>query len=242
MHQKSRSDGRLFLLHMSPIPIRAVLFDLDGTLADTSAEISSALASAFHELGVAPLAHRKAEALIGRGVHSLVERALFESGARGVDLEDAVRRFEAHYVRTVATQAELFPGVMPGLERLRAARFPMSVVTNKPRYFTEKLLARMNVDSVFAAIVTGDDGLPRKPQGDMLVAACRAMGSRPEETLMLGDSDNDVLAARAAGCPVWCVPYGYNEGRAPQTLACDRMVATVEEAAELLIGPRPSPG
>jgi phosphoglycolate phosphatase len=60
------------------------------------------------------------------------------------------------------------------------------------------------------------------------------MGSSAATTLVIGDSDNDVLAARHAGCPVWCVPYGYNEGRAPETLACDRIVATVEEAARLL--------
>ena len=70
----------------------------------------------------------------------------------------------------------------------------------------------------------------------MLAAACSIMDSSAETSLMIGDSDNDVLAARNAGCPVWCVPYGYNEGRGPETLACDRMVATVEEAALLLVG------
>ena len=71
----------------------------------------------------------------------------------------------------------------------------------------------------------------------MLEAACREMGTRPVDTLMLGDSDNDVLAARAAGCPVWCVPYGYNEGRGPETLNCDRLVTTIEEAALLIVPP-----
>jgi phosphoglycolate phosphatase len=86
----------------------------------------------------------------------------------------------------------------------------------------------------FAATVAGDDGVARKPAGDMLVAACERMAARPQETLMLGDSETDLRAARAAGCPVWCVPYGYNEGRDPATLACDRIVATIEEAARLL--------
>jgi len=68
----------------------------------------------------------------------------------------------------------------------------------------------------------------------MLEAACRGMATPPNETLILGDSDNDVVAARAAGCPVWCVPYGYNEGRPAESLACDRLVATVDEAARLI--------
>jgi phosphoglycolate phosphatase len=138
----------------------------------------------------------------------------------------------------VGTQAELFPGVMPGLRLLRDAGYPMSVVTNKPRFFTERLLSRLDVDSLFAGIVAGDDGIRRKPHGDMLLAACRAMGTNIESALMIGDSDNDVLAARAAGCPVWCVPYGYNEGRSAATLQCDRMVATVEEVARLLLARR----
>jgi phosphoglycolate phosphatase len=223
-------------------PIRAVIFDLDGTLVDTASEISAALNAAFTELGVTNLAHEEVEGLIGRGVRSLVERALAQAGAGGLDLDAAVLRFEEHYARTVGTRAELFPGVIEGLRLLREASLPMSVVTNKPRFFTERLLSQLDVDSLFAAVVTGDDGIRRKPHGDMLEAACRAMGTQPQSTLMIGDSDNDVLAARAAGCAVWCVPYGYNEGRSADTLKCDRLVKTVEEAALLVIGPRPAPG
>jgi phosphoglycolate phosphatase len=165
----------------------------------------------------------------------MIERALQQAGAARVDVGVAVERFEDHYARTVGTEAELFPGVLAGLVLLRDGGYKMSVVTNKPRSFTEKLLDRLAVKSLFAGLVAGDDGIRRKPHGDMLAAACSAMGSSAGGTLMIGDSDNDVLAARAAGCPVWCVPYGYNEGRGPETLACDRMVATVEEAARLLV-------
>jgi phosphoglycolate phosphatase len=216
----------------------AVIFDLDGTLVDSAGEIAVALARAFEDVGVRPLGDRAVEAAIGRGVRSLVERALEEAGADGALLDAAVGRFEAHYRRTVATSAQLFPGVLPGLAILREAGIPMSVVTNKPRFFTLQLLERTAVLEFFTATVAGDDGIPRKPHGDMLLAACRQMGSDPTHSLMVGDSDNDVLAARAAGCPVWCVPYGYNEGRGPETLACDWLVATVEEAARLVVADR----
>jgi phosphoglycolate phosphatase len=175
-------------------------------------------------------------------VRSLVERALVQAGARGVDLDAAVLRFEEHYARNVGTRAELFPGVIEGLRLLREAGLPMSVVTNKPRFFTERLLAQLGVDAFFAGVITGDDGIRRKPHGDMLEAACVAMYTPPASALMIGDSDNDVLAARAAGCPVWCVPYGYNEGRSVATLKCDRLLETVEEAARLVIGARTAPG
>jgi phosphoglycolate phosphatase len=214
--------------------LRAILFDLDGTLMDTACEIDSALSRTFEEMGAEPLARREVEALIGRGVRSLVERALALRG-KSLPLDGAVQRFERHYAALVGTEARLYPRVSEGLEILRSRNRKLGVVTNKPRMFTEKLLERAEVARLFGAVVTGDDGIPRKPAGDMLTAACAQLGTQPHETLMLGDSDNDVLAARAAGCPVWCVPYGYNEGRPPETLQCDRLVETVEEAARLVV-------
>ncbi|HXF81035.1 MAG TPA: phosphoglycolate phosphatase [Usitatibacter sp.] len=213
----------------------AVIFDLDGTLVDSAGEIHAALARTFDERGLEPLSSVEVERLIGRGVPSLVERALSMRGADAASVDEMVEAFEAHYARVVGTQAALFPGVLDGLRMLRAARCKLAVVTNKPRAFTEVLLARLSILEVFTAIVAGDDGVARKPAGDMLAAACARMGTKQGETLMLGDSETDVRAARAAGCPVWCVPYGYNEGRDPSTLACDRIVATVEEAARLLV-------
>ena len=214
---------------------RAVIFDLDGTLADSAGEIAAALNAALAELGLAPLPLDAVAAMVGRGVRVLVERALARHGAPDVDRDDAVARFERHYAAIVGTEARLFNGVREGLERLRDARIPMAVVTNKPRAFTLKLLERLGVAQFFDAIVAGDDGVRAKPAGDMLVAACRALGVPVAQALMVGDSDNDVQAARAAGCRVWCVPYGYNEGRPPETLACDRRVPTLEQAARLLV-------
>jgi phosphoglycolate phosphatase len=215
--------------------IRAVIFDLDGTLVDTAGEIAAAANRMLEELGLTSLPQSAIEALIGRGVRSLVERALAQvEGGALIQLDRAVERFEAHYAQTVGTDARLFGGVMTGIQRLAERGVPMSVVTNKPRFFTEMLLVRLEVLAYFKGVVAGDDGFRRKPHGDMLVAACEKMQTLPAQSLMLGDSDNDILAARAAGCPVWCVPYGYNEGKGPETLACDRLVATVEEAARVI--------
>jgi phosphoglycolate phosphatase len=220
-------------------PFRAVILDLDGTLIETAGEIALALERALSEFGRPALAFAPVESLIGRGVRSLVERAL--EGTRGdpVDLDRAVERFEHHYAATVGTTATLYPGVLAGLRTMREARISLAVVTNKPRAFTLRLLDRLEVTEFFGSIVAGDDGVRRKPHGDMLLAACEAMQVAPASTVMIGDSENDVLAARAAGCVVWCVPYGYNEGRGSQTLACDRVVATIEEAAHLLVVPAP---
>ncbi|MEP7069502.1 MAG: phosphoglycolate phosphatase [Usitatibacter sp.] len=215
------------------MPIRAVILDLDGTLVDTAEEIALALNETLAALGLPVVSLAAATALIGRGVHSLVDRAAEEVGATA-DLERAVKMFEASYARLVGTRAALFPGVRQGLDAMRAAGLRLGVVTNKPRRFTERLLVHSGIDGFFGAVVAGDDGIRRKPSGDMLAAAASRMGTRIDETLMLGDSENDVLAARAAGCRVWCVPYGYNEGRPAESLECDRMVDTVLHAARLL--------
>ena len=219
-------------------PIRAVLFDLDGTLADTAGEIGLALEHTFSDLGLAPLPDAEVRELIGRGVASLVERALQRRRA-GADVAAAVERFEAAYARTVGTTAALYPTVGEGLARLAAAGVPLGVVTNKSRAFTLRLLDRLAVAPRFAVVVAGDDGWPRKPAADMMRAACDGLATAPAATLMLGDSANDVLAARAAGCPVWCVPYGYNEGRPVGTLGADRIVADVAEAVNRVLGVNP---
>ena len=216
-------------------PVRAVILDLDGTLMDTAGEIDAALARTFAELGLEPLAPAEVRLLIGRGVRSLVERALQSREAARIDADDAVERFQRYYAAVVGTEADLYPGALDGMRRLDAAGRKLAVVTNKPRAFTIALLERASVARIIPVVVAGDDGIARKPAGDMLVAACARMESRPAETLMLGDSENDVAAARAAGCPVWCVPYGYNEGRPPEALGCDRIVQTVDEAATLVL-------
>jgi phosphoglycolate phosphatase len=221
-------------LHKDAI-VRGIIFDLDGTLVDSAGEIATALARTFDSLGLAPVPRAQVERMIGRGVRVLVERALAHVGARGVDVDEAVVTFELHYAQTVGTDATLFEGVSQGLGLLEARGMPLAVVTNKPRYFTLQLLERLGVARYFAAVVAGDDGHPKKPAPDMVLSAAQALGCAPREALVIGDSDNDTVAARAAGCAVWCVRHGYTEGRAPESLDCDRLVDTVEEAARLLL-------
>ena len=218
-----------------PLRIRAVIFDLDGTLVDSAGEIAAALASTFRSLGLEPLALHEVERLIGKGVRVLVERGLELRGAQRVDLDDAAARMESFYGEVVGREAKLYPGVREGLERLRGAGMPMALVTNKPRYFTLELLDRLRVREFFAAVVAGDDGLAAKPRGDMLVHAARELGFEPAGTLMIGDSANDAAAARNAGCPVWCVRYGYTEGLPPETLDCDRLVDDIDQAARFIV-------
>lgn len=220
---------------MTSHAVRGVIFDLDGTLVQSAGEIATALARTFESLGVAALGESTVARMIGRGVRVLLERALAQAGATGIDVDDAVARFEVHYAETVGTGASLFPGVSSGLGLLEAHGLPLAVVTNKPRYFTLQLLERLGVARYFAVVIAGDDGHEKKPAPDMVVAAARALGVAARDALVIGDSDNDTVAARAAGCAVWCVRHGYTEGRPAESLDCDRLVDTVEEAARLIL-------
>ncbi|HZZ95242.1 MAG TPA: phosphoglycolate phosphatase [Usitatibacter sp.] len=211
-----------------------MIFDLDGTLIDSAGEIADALARTFESLGLQPMPRPLVEKLIGRGVRVLVERALVHAKAGPIDVDAAVARFESHYADTVGTGATLFPGVSHGLGLIGAQGLPMAVVTNKPRYFTLQLLERLGIAHDFDAVIAGDDGFAKKPAPDMLAAAAKALGVPVAEVLMIGDSGNDTVAARAAGCPVWCVRHGYNEGQPPEALDCDRLLDGVDEVARAL--------
>ena len=129
----------------------------------------------------------------------------------------------------------LYPGVQEGLDALKSAGFPLVCVTNKSERFTLPLLAQMRLDGYFAIVVCGDTLPRRKPDPLPLTYACERLGVAPREMLMIGDSVNDAQAARAAGCPVFCVPYGYNEGADVRGLDVDAIVETLFDAAKLII-------
>lgn len=120
------------------------------------------------------------------------------------------------------------------MQRLRALGLRLACVTNKTERFTRDLLERTGFGSSFDLAVCGDTVARKKPDPMPLLFACGRFELSPAEALFIGDSLNDVSAARAAGCPVWCVPYGYNEGLSVHTLKCDRIVATLAEAAALI--------
>jgi phosphoglycolate phosphatase len=220
-------------------PVQAVLFDLDGTLLDTVADICSALNRALAEQSLPALPQSVVRALIGRGVRALVQRAAARLAAAG-EAADAVRlleRFNFHYARLSErgeSQTRVYPGVAAGLGGLHALGLPLAVVTNKPKQAAVELLARLGLGRWIAVVVGGDSGLPRKPQPQPLLSACEELQVPPARALMVGDSLTDVLAARAAGLAVVCVPYGYNEGADPRALPCDAFVESVADLPALL--------
>ena len=219
---------------MSPaIAVRAVLIDLDGTLLETGPDIVAAANRMLAELGRPTLPDGRVSEFIGKGVANLVTRCLREtdSPADPGTLAAALAIFERHYLAGVADRTRPYPGVVEGLDLFVRMGMPLGCVTNKAGLFTAPLLERTGLARYFRVVVSGDTAAHKKPHPQPLLHAASALDVAPAQMLLIGDSANDVAAARAAGCPVFVVPYGYREGMGLEALAADRVVADLVEAA-----------
>ena len=217
---------------------RAVLLDLDGTLLDTVADLAAAVDAMLVELGRAPIGEETVRTYVGKGARVLVRRALAGSLDAPCDddaVDAAMPVFERHYARRNGTSARLYPNVVEGLDALRAKGLALACVTNKPQGFTDALLARTGLASYFAVVVGADARLARKPDPEPLLHACGRLGVLPAQAVAVGDSMNDVQAARAAGMRVIVVPYGYNEGRPSSALDADAHVDDLQQAAARIV-------
>jgi phosphoglycolate phosphatase len=223
--------------------IKAVLLDLDGTLLDTLPDIAAAANAMLAGQGLAPLPESVIRDFIGRGIPRLVERCLEAAApsAAAARRDTALQSFLGHYGRLNGSASRPFPGVPQALERMRASGLRLACVTNKAAAYAVPLLDRAGIAPLLDTVVSADQAGSRKPQPGPFLHACRALGVAPAEAAVVGDSANDAEGARAAGCRVLLVSYGYSEGRDVRALDSDGVVATLGEAAERLLsaGARP---
>lgn len=217
--------------------IRAVLFDLDGTLLHTSPDLAAAASAALHECGLPQVDARLVESFVGKGIDVLVQRCLKQVGhaQTGPGFEALRDAYMRYYEQSNGRYAAPYDGVFEGLEAMRQMGLNLGVCTNKSTRFAEPLLERSNMAHYFSIVVCGDTTAHKKPHPAMIEYAANRWGTTVSDILFIGDSGNDTAAARAAGCPVWVVPYGYNEGRPVQTLDCDGIVSSLQEAAQRLL-------
>jgi len=216
---------------------RAVLCDLDGTLLDTAPDLAAAANGMLAELGRPQRDPAEIASYIGRGIPALVQRVLtgtLDGAAESSLFERALALFDRRYAEESGRRARPYPGVVDGLARIQALGLGLGCVTNKAGRFTQELLDRQGLARFFGCVVSGDTVARKKPDPLPVVHACNLLGAPPGDALLIGDSFNDVLAARAAGCAVWCVPYGYNEGRPVASLDCDAIVSDFVDAARRL--------
>jgi len=212
-----------------------VMFDLDGTLVDSALDLTAAVDNMLQALGRAPAGETRVRQWVGNGAPVLVMRALTDEMYPADDaveselFQAAFEVFLSAYTQSNGRYSRLYPGVETVLQHLQQAGVPMAVVTNKPMAFTTPLLKALKIDHYFDQVLGGDSLPVKKPDPLPLQVVMETFGCTPERALMLGDSRNDVLAARAAGCPVICVSYGYNHGEPVDACSPDRVVDSFTE-------------
>lgn len=217
--------------------LRAAIIDLDGTMLDTAPDFHVAINRMRDELSLAPLAIETIKNFVGQGSENLMRRVLgVDFDAAGVEqrFEQALASYQQHYLAINGDHSTLYPGVREGLEALRAKGLRLACVTNKPLAFARPLLAKMQLDGYFDIVYGGDSFAKKKPDPMPLLQVCTDFALEPHEVVAIGDSSNDALAARAAGCRVLNVPYGYNHGQPIQEVDSDGIVETLLDAAHLI--------
>jgi phosphoglycolate phosphatase len=217
--------------------IRAAIIDLDGTMLDTVPDFEVALNGMRAELGLAPITQERIKPMVGKGSEKLIRDVLgldFDAGQVERHYAAAMAAYQRHYLAINGNHSALYDGVIDGLAALRDLGLRMACVTNKPVAFALPLLERKGLAPYFE-LVYGGDSLPRKkPDPLPLQQVCRDFALAPEQVVAIGDSSNDAEAARAAGCFVLTVPYGYNHGRPVQEINSDGIVSSLLEAANLI--------
>jgi phosphoglycolate phosphatase len=216
---------------------QAAALDLDGTLLDTLPDIAEAANRMLADLG-RPLADlATVRSYIGDGIPRLTKRLL--SGSRDGEPDPvlfarALPLFERHYRDTFALTTRPFPGVLEGLERMKAAGLRLACVTNKAIGFSGPLLEATGLNRHLDLVLGGDSLPTRKPDPGPLLHVAARFGVAAERLLVVGDSDNDSRAGRAAGCPVVLVSYGYTGDRDVRHLDADAIVTDLVEASSLI--------
>ena len=224
--------------------IQAVIVDLDGTMVDTLGDFEVALNRTLAGLDLPPVNRALVERTVGKGSEHLIRSVLDHQlalpevtaygricvGRTDVLYEPAWQAYQRHYLDINGQFSDVYPGVVEGLSAWRAQGLPLACLTNKPRVFAQALLEAKGLAGFFKVVFGGDSFERKKPDPLPLLKTCEALGTAPAHTLMVGDSQNDALAARAAGCPVALVTYGYNHGEPISAAPHDGLLRSLADA------------
>lgn len=219
------------------INVRMVMIDLDGTLINTAPDLADCVNIMLERMGRDPWPLDKVSGWIGNGVSRLVKRALTDSMDGEPDSDDYEKGYALFleaYGENVSAKSRPYDGVVAGLEKLKNMGFRLACVTNKAEAFTRPLLADLELDEYFELVVSGDSLPRKKPDPLPLTHACEYFGITPDQGILVGDSANDVKAAIAAGMPVICVNYGYNQGVDLTTLQTQGVIDSLDKLDQQL--------
>ena len=218
-------------------PIRAVIIDLDGTMLDTVPDFHVAINRMRAGFGLDAIGAERIENMVGKGSENLIRAVLaIEHSAPDVVrlLPAAMDAYQRHYLDINGDFSTLYEGVLAGLDAMRAMDLRMACVTNKPLAFAAPLLAQKGLAGYFEIVYGGDCLARKKPDPLPMLQVCADFALTPKQVVAIGDSSNDAEAARAAGCFVLAVPYGYNHGHSIHDTDSDGIVDSLMDAATLI--------
>jgi phosphoglycolate phosphatase len=207
-----------------------ILIDVDGTMVDSVPDLAFCVDETMRQLGREPWGETRVRDWVGNGVERLVRRALvgqLDGEPNDAEYHKAYPLFIELYADNTSKRSRLYPGVIEGLDYLKASGYALGCVTNKAEQFTVPLLKDLGVHDYFSVVVSGDTLEQKKPHPAPLLHAAKFFGVEPSASLMVGDSISDVKAARAAGFAIACVPYGYNHGEDIRLAEPDVVIETL---------------
>jgi phosphoglycolate phosphatase len=226
----------------------AAMVDLDGTMVDTLGDFEVALNLMLSEFGHAGVDRGFIERTVGKGSEHLIQSTLdyvlkrsldqqnsAQSATKNIVFKDAFHSYQKHYLAVNGQASQVYAGVVQGLQLLQKAGLQLACLTNKPTAFALPLLKAKGLDRYFSHVFGGDAFARKKPDPLPLLKTCEALCTLPAHTLMVGDSENDALAAHAAGCPVVLVTYGYNHGRPVRSVPANGYVDSLTDIARALV-------
>ena len=211
---------------------KAIFFDLDGTLVQTSPEIADATNDTLRYFGWPEVSQAQVDGWIGQGTRELLILALahvtqkeVEQVRKGADLKEALPIFDRYYQQRCGTRSVLYPHVREVLKTLRERGCKLAVVTNKEGRYTDTVLKAHDLTDSFDLVVSGDTFSSKKPDPVGVLHGLSLWGVDKSAALFVGDSSIDAATGRNAGLQVWLLPYGYNMGQPVEACQPDRVIA-----------------
>ncbi len=214
-----------------------ILIDVDGTLVDSVPDLAFCVDEMMKRLGRPEHGESKVRDWVGNGVERLVRRALIgqlDGEPEEADFQRAYPIFLELYAVNTSQRSLLYPGIREGLDYLKQQGYRLGCVTNKASQFTLPLLRDLGIHDEFEIIVAGDSLPKKKPDPLPLLHAAEQLGVKPEQAMMIGDSQSDVKAARAAGFQIVCMSYGYNHGEDIRSYHPDAVIDSLTEIRSIL--------
>ncbi|WP_456480395.1 phosphoglycolate phosphatase [Nautilia sp.] len=210
--------------------MKLLIFDLDGTLIDSVPDLTVAINKTFNELGIDTVSEEEVRNYLGNGAKTLIERALKNKNDTDL-LQKALKTFKNHYKNNVCVKTSLYPGVKETLGKLPHKK---AIVTNKPYEFVGEILKTLGIEEHFEMYIGGESLPEKKPSPLPLLYVCKKMGFDPKNSVMIGDSKNDIISAKKAQIKSVAVNYGYNYGEDVAAFEPDIIIDDFTKLSEVL--------